>query len=226
MMRNFKSATLTLGLATALVLSGTVALAGEDLSNLYTLDTCPHCGHAITADSPSLVLDGRQLRFCSAGCVSKVEANPAKYLAKVDDMILAAQTKTYPLTTCIISGKALGDDPISRVFGNRLVQFCCENCPTSFGKDLANNTAKLDAAIVEAQLPSYSLKTCPVSGEELGTMGDPINLVAANRLIRFCCTGCIKTFKKEPAKFLAALGDPIAAKAAAAGHEEGSGKKL
>ena len=49
-----------------------------------------------------------------------------------------------------------------------------------------------DAAIIAAQLPSYPLNVCPISGEELGGMGDPINLVVEGKLVRVCCNGCVK----------------------------------
>lgn len=65
-----------------------------------------------------------------------------------------------------------------------------------------------EKAKVEAQLSSYPLKTCLVSGDELGGMGEPINTLYGDRLIRFCCKGCVKSFNKNPAKFLPKLDSP------------------
>jgi YHS domain-containing protein len=48
----------------------------------------------------------------------------------------------------------------------------------------------------------YILKTCIVSGDKLGEMGDPYLYVYAGREIKFCCKGCLKDFNKEPAKFV------------------------
>ncbi|GJM45022.1 MAG: hypothetical protein DHS20C21_18640 [Gemmatimonadota bacterium] len=59
------------------------------------------------------------------------------------------------------------------------------------------------AEIIQAQLPSYPMTTCPISGEELGGMGDPYNHVANGRLVRFCCDGCIPEFEKDPAAAMA-----------------------
>lgn len=59
----------------------------------------------------------------------------------------------------------------------------------------------------------YPLDTCLVSGEKLGTMGKPYVFTYEGREIRFCCKGCMKDFKKDPAKYLKKLDD--AAKAAA-----------
>jgi YHS domain-containing protein len=48
----------------------------------------------------------------------------------------------------------------------------------------------------------YPLKTCVVSGEKLGGMGDPYVFVHEGQEIKLCCKGCLKDFKKEPAKYL------------------------
>ena len=48
----------------------------------------------------------------------------------------------------------------------------------------------------------YTLKTCVVSGEKLGEMGDPYVYVHEGREIKFCCKGCLKDFKKDTAKYV------------------------
>jgi hypothetical protein len=48
----------------------------------------------------------------------------------------------------------------------------------------------------------YPLDTCAVSGEKLGGMGDPYVFVHEGQEIKLCCKGCLKDFKKEPAKYL------------------------
>ena len=64
----------------------------------------------------------------------------------------------------------------------------------------------------------YLLKTCVVSGEEIGgSMGEGIDYVyqqegKPDRLVRFCCKDCVKDFNKDPAKYLQVL-DEAAAKA-------------
>ena len=72
-----------------------------------------------------------------------------------------------------------------------------------------------------AAIAAYPLTTCVVSGDKLeaGDMGPPINYVykeegKPDRLVRFCCKGCIKKFKKDPAKYLKEIDDAAAAKAA------------
>ena len=51
----------------------------------------------------------------------------------------------------------------------------------------------------------YTLKTCLVSREELGSMGDPIVIVHEGQQIKFCCDSCLPKFEKDPAKYLAKL---------------------
>jgi YHS domain-containing protein len=48
----------------------------------------------------------------------------------------------------------------------------------------------------------YTLKTCVVSDEKLGEMGDPYVYVHEGREIKFCCKNCVKDFKKDPAKYI------------------------
>jgi YHS domain-containing protein len=54
----------------------------------------------------------------------------------------------------------------------------------------------------EAKLKPYTLKICIVSGEKLGEMGDAFGFKYEGREIKFCCQGCVKDFKKDPAKYV------------------------
>jgi hypothetical protein len=48
----------------------------------------------------------------------------------------------------------------------------------------------------------YPLKTCVVTDEKLGDMGDAYVFVHEGREIKLCCKSCLKDFKKDPAKYL------------------------
>jgi len=57
---------------------------------------------------------------------------------------------------------------------------------------------------------NYPLKTCIVSDEPLGSMGDAVAYVhraagKPDRVIFLCCEGCTDDFKADPAKFLKKL---------------------
>jgi YHS domain-containing protein len=51
----------------------------------------------------------------------------------------------------------------------------------------------------------YPIDTCLVSGEKLGSMGDPVVIVHEGREIKFCCDSCVPDFKKDPDKYLEKL---------------------
>jgi len=66
---------------------------------------------------------------------------------------VARESKSYPLTVCVISDEKLGsmgDSPayIYRAAGkpDRLVLLCCEGCEEDFTKEPAKYLAKIDAA--------------------------------------------------------------------------------
>ena len=54
----------------------------------------------------------------------------------------------------------------------------------------------------DAKAKPYTLKTCVVSGEKLGEMGDPYVFVHEGREIKLCCKNCLKDFNKAPAKYV------------------------
>jgi len=67
------------------------------------------------------------------------------------------------------------------------------------------------AAEKKAEKPKpYPLKTCIVSGEKLGEMGEPFVYEYQGREIKFCCKSCLKDFKKDPAKYLKMIDDAAA----------------
>jgi hypothetical protein len=51
----------------------------------------------------------------------------------------------------------------------------------------------------------YTLKTCIVTDEKLGEMGDAYVFVHEGREIKLCCKSCLKDFKKDPAKYIKKL---------------------
>ena len=61
---------------------------------------------------------------------------------------------------------------------------------------------KTEVKTATVDLANYPLKTCVVSGEELGSMGAPFDYQFQNRTIKLCCPSCQKKFDKEPAKYL------------------------
>jgi YHS domain-containing protein/predicted small secreted protein len=51
----------------------------------------------------------------------------------------------------------------------------------------------------------YPLTTCVVSGEELGSMGKPVEHDYKGTTVKFCCKSCIPEFEEAPETFIAKL---------------------
>ncbi len=83
-------------------------------------------------------------------------------------------------------------------------------CAVPLAAKSAPAPSAADAALIAQARAAYPLKTCLVSDEALGSMGEAtphIHRVAGkpDRVVFVCCEGCIDDFKAEPAKFLAKL---------------------
>ncbi len=191
----------------------------------YTIGVCPVSGEALGSMGDPILLnhEGRDIRFCCAGCPPKFKSDPGQFLSKIDDLMIEAQKGHYPLDTDIVSGDPLGDSPIDIIHNNRLVRFSSQMSAQKFYRDPDKIIAKLDEAVIAKQVDSYPLDTCVIAGESLTAMGEPIQIVAANRLVQFCCAGCVDKFWKDPH----AAFQKIDGGAAGAGHggEEGSDHK-
>ena len=128
--------------------------------------------------------------------------------------LIAQQIPSYPLMTCVVSGEVMGGEmgePIDVLHEGRLVRLCCKMCKKELEKDPAAVMAKVDAAIIAAQGPSYPLTTCPISGKELGAMGEPLNHIIGTRLVRLCCAGCVKGANEAPAATLEKINEALIA---------------
>lgn len=65
-----------------------------------------------------------------------------------------------------------------------------------------NKTDKTDKT---PKTVAYPLETCIVSGEKLGSMGEPVVLTHEGQEIKLCCKACIKSFNSDPAKYIAKM---------------------
>lgn len=73
---------------------------------------------------------------------------------------------------------------------------CCGGMATTLSADTSTTTSTSTNAIPDL------LKTCPVSGDKLGEMGDPYTFIYKGQEVKLCCKGCKKDFDKEPAKYV------------------------
>lgn len=118
----------------------------------YPLDTCMVSGDKLGGDMGkpvNLIYRNRLVRFCCPDCVKDFNKDPDKFVAKLNDAVIAKQGPSYPLTTCMVSGDKLGGDmgkPVDLVVGNRLVRFCCADCLKDFNTNPAKFLKMIDDA--------------------------------------------------------------------------------
>lgn len=67
-------------------------------------------------------------------------------------------------------------------------------------------TTSLCAAESKRKHPKpYPMEVCVVSGEKLGSMGEPFVFVHEGQQVKLCCKGCKKDFDAGPKKFVAKI---------------------
>jgi YHS domain-containing protein len=64
----------------------------------------------------------------------------------------------------------------------------------------------------DKKLKPYPLKTCVVSDEKLGEMGEAYTFDYQGREVKLCCKSCLKDFKKNPAKYVKKMEEAEAKK--------------
>lgn len=68
-----------------------------------------------------------------------------------------------------------------------------------------------ETAPVVADAGKYPLSVCPISGEKLGEMGDPVTKTYDGRDVTFCCANCVGTFEKDLKSSFKILDEKIVA---------------
>jgi len=154
------------------------------------LPMCPVMGEPINL-AVSFATDEGPVFFCCKDCVSKYQANPAKYATKVAAQRKAMAPRPKVQVTCPVSKEPVDQEVFVESNGKK-VYFCCKGCVNKYQGD----PNKYASALAN----SYTYQTkCPVMGEEI----DPKSFTtAANGMnIYFCCKGCDKKFFKDPQKY-------------------------
>ena len=129
---------------------------------------------------------------------------------------------TPPITAqriCPVTGEELGSmgPPIPVTISGRTIQVCCDACVTAVrrnprlyfervSEELASASRRANPNTQEQLAPAtqiHAQRLCPVTGEELGSMGRPIPVTVGGKSILVCCEGCVAAVKRNPAKYFA-----------------------
>jgi hypothetical protein len=84
---------------------------------------------------------------------------------------------------------------------------------TPGGELVVTKATAADAKAVAA------LKTCPVSKEDLDSMGGPLKVARGDKSVFICCKGCLKDLQANPDKFFGAQASAPAAKGEHDAHD-------
>jgi len=115
----------------------------------YPLRTCPLRDEPLPASHKLVVIESRLVKLCCEKCVYSLRIDPTPAFSALDKAHIAAQQGSYPLKTCPITGKALGNRPHRLMFGNQLVQFCCAGCVRKFEAAPHKTLKQIAAALPE-----------------------------------------------------------------------------
>ncbi len=196
---------------------------------------CPISREPVVASAGTVEHAGAVVGFCCPGCVRAFGAwsdeRKVAFIAEArrgdapprrgndpsaddspSDNATNPWSDPYPLSTCPVSGSALGSmgDPVIKTIDGREVRFCCAPCVPTFEADEAR-WRKVDEAIVKDQRPLYPLSTCIVSGEPLPTEG-VVEVVVGNRLVRLCGADCEPKLRADLRRHMKRLDEAVAAK--------------
>tara|TARA_R110002094_G_scaffold75898_3_gene83072 strand:+ start:549 stop:1628 length:1080 start_codon:yes stop_codon:yes gene_type:complete len=175
----------------------------------YPLSTCVVTGKPVEAGKhKSTKIEGRTYITCCEKCVEKITAKPNEFRAKLDAAVIASEAPGYPLTTCPVSGKALGSmgKPTQVVLDGHLVQLCCSGCTKKATADKLAIISKVRLAAYTAQKAAYPLETCPISREKL-VDGEAIDVMLGMTLVRLGCENCLEQLEENSVEVLAHLAE-------------------
>ena len=156
-------------------------LSPEDKKLALAQRTCPIQGTTLGAMGVpvKLTLDGKPVFLCCKGCIAEAQANPAKTLARVEELkkkgpAPAAAPATPPPPT-----------------------------PKLSPEDLAEIRTNLDKLPPADKKAAEEQRLCPVLREVLGSMGVPIKVdLGSGRSVFVCCKGCVAKAQKDPEETL------------------------
>ncbi|HQP09860.1 MAG TPA: YHS domain-containing protein [Candidatus Omnitrophota bacterium] len=64
---------------------------------------------------------------------------------------------------------------------------------------------------LDASAVNVGNKICPVSGQEIGAMGEAVTVEYEGKVYNLCCAGCLEAFNNDPQKYIAAVNAELEA---------------
>lgn len=173
----------------------------------------------------------RTLVLAAALCAGSAAVAQTKTVVDSDGQPSTATADPPINAMCPIGKEPIVASAGTTTYGGHTLGFCCPGCAGEFHawdaakKDefvriaLAGDAAPQPAdgepaepatePAAAAQLRPYTLDTCAVSGEKLGSMGDPVVNQYDGREIRFCCEGCVDEFEADVPASLAKVDEAM-----------------
>jgi hypothetical protein len=149
----------------------------------------------------------RMISVCAALLCAVLPAQDKKPAEQAQTPAVVQKPALYPDNLCIVSDEPLEADAVTVTVEGETFKACCKKCAAKVEKDHAKYSAKLAEKQKAAQLANYPLKTCAVSKEELGSMGEPVQLMLEGTLVQLCCKSCTKKAMAKPAEMAQKVKD-------------------
>jgi hypothetical protein len=86
-----------------------------------------------------------------------------------------------------------------------LLASCASQTPDPHAGHNMEEMSDMPGMTTSNGIKAYTSDRCVVTGNKLGSMGEPITMVHNGQEVKFCCKGCIGKFKANPDKYLAKL---------------------
>ena len=118
------------------------------------------------------LMQGTLVQFCSQACATKANTNADAIVDRVRNAAFEAQSNTYPLTTCVVSGKQLDAYSTSTLIGTTLVRTCCTKCADVVATHPEEYLTKIESA--------RTTKTNTTGATSTGTTGTTNTTGATN----------------------------------------------
>ncbi len=146
-----------------------------------------------------------KLSFTQAFALSKTKPQVVLAALEEGDREGVARQKVCPVT-----GAALGSmgNPIKVLIDGQPLFLCCKGCVAKVKKDPAAFLPKKSPQVTRVALAAADKEAiarqsvCPVTGEPLGNMGEPIKVLIDGKPLFLCCPGCLGKVQSDPLAYL------------------------